>query len=336
MATIKDIANLAGVSIGTVDRVLHNRGKVAAEKETLIRQIMEELDYKPNSAGQGLAIRKKKLQFSFFVMDPVRFPFFEDVLKGAKRKAEELEQYGIKVTFYVMDYMKEAVDLKEFETDGIVMIGDSDIPVHSVLDWAKKNGKPIVCYNVPMSDGDYLAYVGCDYVQSGKLAAGLCALISDNKGKVGIISEDDGEVLSFRQRALGFRKEVANKYPDMRILDIYSADITRGGVREAVYKMLWEHPEMDTVYLINPGDYSACKMIHDAAQVSNIKIITNDLTDQQKQLVENGTITATICQEPEKQGEMPLEILFQYVVNGKTPENKDNYVTLSIHISQNV
>ena len=65
MATIKDIAREAGVSIGTVDRVLHDRGMVSPETKARILDVMKELDYKPNHAAQGLAIRKKKLKLGF-------------------------------------------------------------------------------------------------------------------------------------------------------------------------------------------------------------------------------------------------------------------------------
>ena len=51
MATIKEIAALAGVSRGTVDRVLNNRGAVNPETAEKIRKIAKELDYKPNRAG---------------------------------------------------------------------------------------------------------------------------------------------------------------------------------------------------------------------------------------------------------------------------------------------
>ena len=53
MATIKEIAELAGVSRGTVDRVLNNRGAVNAETEAKIRSIMKQLHYKPNKAGMA-------------------------------------------------------------------------------------------------------------------------------------------------------------------------------------------------------------------------------------------------------------------------------------------
>lgn len=53
MVTIKEIADRAGVSRGTVDRVLNNRGKVNPEKEERVRRIAQELGYKPNVAGKA-------------------------------------------------------------------------------------------------------------------------------------------------------------------------------------------------------------------------------------------------------------------------------------------
>ena len=60
MATIKEIAELAGVSRGTVDRVLNKRGAVNPKTEAKILEIAKALDYKPNRAGIVLAAQKKK------------------------------------------------------------------------------------------------------------------------------------------------------------------------------------------------------------------------------------------------------------------------------------
>ncbi|HSZ24459.1 MAG TPA: LacI family DNA-binding transcriptional regulator, partial [Cytophagaceae bacterium] len=55
---IKDIAERANVSIGTVDRVLHNRGEVSKETKALIHKIIEDLEYKPNVIASALAMKK--------------------------------------------------------------------------------------------------------------------------------------------------------------------------------------------------------------------------------------------------------------------------------------
>ena len=53
--TIKMIAERAGVSIGTVDRVLHDRPYVKAEVRERVLRVMEELDYHPNRMASALA-----------------------------------------------------------------------------------------------------------------------------------------------------------------------------------------------------------------------------------------------------------------------------------------
>ena len=53
--TLKQIAEIAGVSRGTVDRALHDRGRVSPEVAERVRRIAEELGYHPNAVGQALA-----------------------------------------------------------------------------------------------------------------------------------------------------------------------------------------------------------------------------------------------------------------------------------------
>ena len=60
--TIKDIARMAGVSAGTVDRVLHNRGDVSPVSQEKVRRVLDEIDYQPNMFAIALA-RKKRYRF---------------------------------------------------------------------------------------------------------------------------------------------------------------------------------------------------------------------------------------------------------------------------------
>ena len=89
MATIKEIAALAGVSRGTVDRVLNNRGSVSAATAAKIKQIATALDYKPNRAGLALAAQKKKLRLGVILFSAEN-PFFADVLKSVQKRQKNL------------------------------------------------------------------------------------------------------------------------------------------------------------------------------------------------------------------------------------------------------
>ena len=96
MATIKEIAALAGVSRGTVDRVLNHRGAVNPQTEQKILEIIQTLDYKPNKAGIVLAAQKKNLKLGVILLGKGN-PFYDDVLTGVKDKAAELEGYNCSV-----------------------------------------------------------------------------------------------------------------------------------------------------------------------------------------------------------------------------------------------
>ena len=60
MVTIKKIAELCGVSRGTVDRVLNGRGRVKPETAEAVMNMVKQLGYKPNPAGKALAARRHR------------------------------------------------------------------------------------------------------------------------------------------------------------------------------------------------------------------------------------------------------------------------------------
>ena len=106
MATIKEIASLAGVSRGTVDRVLNHRGAVNPQTEAKILEIVRALDYKPNKAGIVLAAQKKNLRLGVVLLG-IGNPFYDDVLSGVHDKAAELEGYNCSVLIRQTEYSLE-------------------------------------------------------------------------------------------------------------------------------------------------------------------------------------------------------------------------------------
>ena len=112
MVTMKEIAEICGVSRGTVDRALNGRGRVNAEK---IRKTARELGYEPNPAGKALSARKKRPVIGI-VLSSEDNPFFDDVLKGMEEAAAEYKIYGVQIEYHIMkgyDTEKQLATLKE-------------------------------------------------------------------------------------------------------------------------------------------------------------------------------------------------------------------------------
>ena len=107
-ATLKQIAKLAGVSIGTVDRALHDLGRVNKEVAERIKLLAVELNYKPNAAAQGLKSRDKRIKIAVVLHLQTMNAFTFQVLDGVRRCARELESFGATV---------EIIHSRDFDVD---------------------------------------------------------------------------------------------------------------------------------------------------------------------------------------------------------------------------
>ena len=346
MVTMKDIAEKAGVTIGTVDRALHNRGRINKATKEKILSIAKELDYKPNKIAQGLAAKNKKLRICFFLPNCHTNPFFKDVRDAAMEKAEELKAVGVEVTFFTMSaqisgkerpfFTEGDIPSRMENFDGMIAIGIKSNQLVQCLDIMEQRGCPVVFYNEKLANRRHLAYVGCDYNQSGKLAAGLCALAGNKDARVCVFTEGSFEVSVYISRMDAFNDEMERTYPRMKVLDYFLIGSSHEDNYALAQKMFEMHPNVNVVYVPNPGDYDICKAVSRADKKGQVKIITNDLVEPGTGMVERGIIAATICQEPETQGALPLELLFRYLAFGEEPEEKNIYTALSIHIAQNI
>lgn len=336
MVSINDIAKEAGVSRGTVDRVLNHRGRVSKETAQKVTDIAERLGYKKSRAGAGLAVRKKKIQIGFvYLNDLKRAPFYMQLLKWAKEEAVHLQQYGVTIHFYPFEIngSEEQEILKDSEIlvrenpeiDGWALPGNFVAPVRKILDDSDLEKVPITAYNLAPADmGQTIGYVGSDYYEAGELACGLAALMSRGKGHILLTSLDEGRVDSSRDRDRGFTDAI-RRYPEMEITDRvygygYNMFERTDSYFEKIQESIKNHSEIDTVYVMNPGDYEVVDVIHEAGKNRRIDVITNDLLSaRQKEMLMDGRIAATIGQEPEKQGARPIEILFEYLAFNRLP-----------------
>ena len=101
--TIRQIAEESGVSRGTVDRVLNNRGKVRPEVEERVRKVAEELGYKPNLLGRALIKMKENIKIGVILQD-TGTPYLKTLSDGIKKAKGEVEDFGGTVIVKAVDY----------------------------------------------------------------------------------------------------------------------------------------------------------------------------------------------------------------------------------------
>jgi len=342
MATMKEIAKLAGVSRGTVDRVLNNRGSVNQETEKSIREIAESLNYSPNIAGKNLAVRKKKLKFGFILFGTVDSNFFfTDVVSGIKDRAAALSDFGVTVEIReskVYDPEQQVKSIDELVGLGINGLAITPINHPVVVEKLKKLselGIPVVTSNSDIPDCGRLAYVGSNYYKNGETAAGLMNLITGGTAKIGIISGSP-LVLCHLERVSGFTDYIEKHFPNLKVVNntVNNDDDEESFI--VTSSMLSKNPEIDALYLTAAGVGGACRAVSEMGLAGKLSIVSFDATAQTCRLLRDGVIDVTIAQQPKKQGAMPLDILLNYLGMGILPEKELNYTEIEIKIKESL
>lgn len=338
MATIKEIAALAGVSRGTVDRVLNHRGDVNPQTEEKIMKIVRALDYKPNKAGIVLAAQKKNLKLGVVLLG-VGNPFFDDVLSGVREKAEELAGYNcsvlIKQTEYSLKQQLDAIDALLSEgVNGLAISPYNDNAVREKINTLHSEGIPVVTLNTDIENSSRLAYVGSNFYRSGEAAGGLMRLMTKGDVRVGIVSGSQN-ILCHTERIAGF-SHIIEPHPNIRIVDIVNSNDDDQVSFELTEKLLSDHPEINAFYFTAGGVYGGCRAIEASPRRNDMTVITNDMVPTTREYMQKGLIAATICQQPSQQGSLPLSILFAYLTTGEMPALENNYVDVDIRIRENL
>ena len=339
MATIKEIAELAGVSRGTVDRVLNNRGSVNAKTAEKILEIAKAVDYKPNRAGLALAAQKRPLKLGVILFGNSN-PFFDEVMKGVRYQEEKLASYNCSIVVKQISYDAEeqldAIDeLLAQEVHGIVLAPYNAPEIIEKINTLSDMGIPVVTTNTDVAHSKRIAYVGSNDFLSGETAGGLMGLMTKGEIHTGIILGSE-QILCHTDRAFGFQSCIRQKYPHIHVTALVQNQDDEVESFHVTQELLHAHPEINALYFAAGGVYGGCKAVLAEKREGDITIITHDKVDTTRTFVKEGIISATICQQPFIQGSKSLDILFNYLTAGELPEKELNYVTVDIRIAENI
>lgn len=336
MTTIKDIADLAGVSRGTVDRVLNNRGAVSPQTADKIMEIVRALDYRPNKAGIALAAQKKKYKIGVILFSKHN-PFFDEVMEGVRAKAAELQDYGFTTITRRVEFDAEAqlLAIEELRSEGIhglMLAPYNHMCVREKIDELVGQQIPVVTVNTDIDGSRRMAYVGSDYFQGGCIAAGLLSLMTEGEVNLGIIT-GSSNVLCHTERIRGLKHTLQSSYPHIRVAQILENHDDEFKSYTLTKELLLGHPDINALFFSAAGVHGGCRAVEESGR--RPRIITFDEVPTTLEMLKKGIISATISQQPYRQGARSLDLLFEYLTSGTAPQKEAYLVEHSIKIREN-
>lgn len=338
--TLQQIAEAAGVSRGTVDRALNNRGRIKPEVAENIKTIAREMGYQPNRAGRALAMSRHSITIGVIVQ-AADTPFMKKVLEGVEEAKEEIERLGAAVLVKKIKTVDagQAVEamkkMREAGCNGIALTPVEDESLRQIVDDYVEEGIPVVTFNSDLVYSGRLCFVGQDALQSGKVAAGLMAEILPKDAKVQVISGYPSNQ-SHKNRSQGFARELKSCREDAEILDIQYAYDDNKIAQKITEEMLKEYKDLKGIYLAASGAQGVCKVLKEKGLAGTVKVISNDLTIRNEQELKKGSISFLLGQNAHVQGYEPVMILFDKLFDGKEPEEEYAYTEIVIKTKYNL
>lgn len=337
--TIKQIAEIANVSIGTVDRVLHNRGRYSQDTADRIHRICEEHGYSSNVVGKAMAMQKAGKVVAVVVNARNRNIFSEVIHEGLEQFALSVKDYNVRFEFYdifdnTISEMSRILDhIYEKDIDGLIIKPlESQVIRYKLMRFSEKN-IPLVFCTADMSGIDTIAYVGQNHFKLGRMLA--CTLSRVTFGKIKLLIVVAPMNASARREKLdGFISYLKDSNREFEICNICEVPFDDDVVKESLREQLDKHSDINSLY-VHLSSLKPCMEVMESYSHLNIQVFTYAQEEAASQLIKDGKISFAVYEDPFRQGYVAGEVMFNYLLNANIPEGRKKIMDGQIVFDEN-
>lgn len=337
-AGIHEIAKLARVSIGTVDRALHGRAGISALTRKKVLQIAKELAYTPHPAARALSTGSASLTIGVCIPEEIHF-FYDQMRAGIFEEAARVSGLGLEIVYRPVPSLGECEkrqmeELLTMRVSAIILTPGNPRVVTPLIDRAENANIKVVCTTTDAPQSRRSSLVSINPQLSGRLAAELMTKFLSPGSQVAIIT---GMLATeeHRRKVEGFREGFEADCPGGKVVAILEAHESDEESYRKTHAMLNRQPELRGIYVNTVNCLPVCRALRERRLAKKIRLITTDLFQQMIPYLKNGTIAASIYQDPYLQGQTATRLLVDHLTKG-TAIPRTAYLNPVIVLSSNV
>ena len=337
--TIKNIAELAGVSKGTVDRVIHKRGKVSALALEKVTAVLNEIDYKPNLLARSLK-NTKDYHICVVLPDYTKDAFWLPCYEGIVAAVNEFASFGVFIEpfFFHPNNVHSFVEVNnkvlELSPDAVLLAPLFYKETVGIINKYALKNIIVSKFNNQLEIENTKNFVGQDLFKSGRIAAGLLQMIIKKNATIDIIhvDEDFNNSIHMQEKEKGFRDyfdEIQNS--DYKIVTHNSKQSDLANNLDSIFS---DSFTSDAIFVTTSKVYEVAEFIK-SKNLNNVKLIGYDLLEENIQYLNENVIDFLIHQNPKKQVYLGLNYLVDFFLFNKEIPAK-SLLPIDIITSENI
>lgn len=330
MITIKEIAELAQVSTGTVDRVIHNRPGVSEKTAKRIRLLLEQHKFKLNDVASKLANRKKYTLATLLPAFDAENSFWKSPYLGVLKAKEEVGFYGVQTLSFAFNQFDASTYLAQFDLmmkskpDAVVLVPTFKAETKIIVAALDKEEIPYLFLNTDIEGCNNVSYVGQDAYRSGKLVGKLLHVSLPISAEFLVVNYrenvDNYRAISNRMEGVASYFEEKNIAINVHNLTLNTLDNLKA-IRDQLRGCLDENPSIKGLYIPSSQVSKVVAALSEDC-LKELVVIGHDTTDENLHFLKKDLITYLISQKSFEQGYNAIQCMSDYLLQNKQPEQR--------------
>lgn len=329
--TIQKIAELSGVSRGTVDRVLHGRPNVSPMVREKVLRAAEQLGYQPPAPPEATAYRHAAI----LIPQWTDSHFNRQIVSGIRRALRYIADPSFVLTEQPLHTMTMQELLRAMDeqiragVDGLIIRAENTPEVRTAIEQAVQQGVTVITYDADVPNSGRLCHVGQDLIRAGAIAAGVMARLIRPPEHVLVVTGNlrieahKGRVDGFCRRLLelGFSEDAyrvieTNEMPEL--------------TDELVTQALTADNRLHAIYMATQPLSGCIAGIRRARVPIRPHVVCNDLTPAAKRYLREGTVDFVVGQAFSQESFQAVLAMYQMLLRGVKPKRELYYTDLGL------
>lgn len=297
--TIRNLAEAAGVSIATANRVLSGAENVRAQTREAVRAAAESIGFYGLGAIEARnAAARPKYRFGILLLQPHR-PFYQLVARALQEAAAAMETVDIDLRIEHLEDLSpqntadRALALAE-ECDALCVTTAVHPVVLQALEKIQTAGIPVFALISQVAATGQIHYVGLDNWKVGRTAAWAFDHICKSPGKIGLLMGNP-RYRNQEMNETGFRSYFREHAREFTLLEPLSTFESSAIAQEMTERLLADHSDLAGLYVAGGGISGVLAALRGTGRAGTLTVVGYELMDNVKAALLDGTLTLSIA-----------------------------------------